>query len=214
MRESKLSPLAGVVFVVLVTGAVAWIGNTSFMPSADEALDMFSNRSGVTGGAYLGALSAFFLLWFSGSLRSFLARAEGGTGRLAALAFGGGVFAAVCLALSFVILPAGAERFATAGGLDPIAATTLNDVSGMILGNAVPLGFAAMLLGTAIGAIRTRCLPAWAGWLSAIIAVGLLSPVNYIVLAGAVLWVAVVAVVLSRRIGTAAEAPQPVPASA
>jgi hypothetical protein len=74
----------------------------------------------VTGAAALRAqallfvLGAGFFLWFLGSLRSFLARAEGGTGRLSAVAMGAGVASTVMTlaALAFQLGLASAAGYA------------------------------------------------------------------------------------------------------
>jgi hypothetical protein len=42
-------------------------------------------------------LSVAFFLWFLGSLRAVLRRAEGGVGRLSAVAYGGGLATAVLM---------------------------------------------------------------------------------------------------------------------
>lgn len=201
MSETKLAPLSGVVFVLLLGVAALVVRNFTFMPPAERALEIFEDRWAIVGGAYLGALSTFFLLWFAGSLRSFLIAAERGKSRLGSLAFGGGVFAAVAVALGFVLLAAGAERLAVGGGLSGDAATTILDLSGVLTGNAAPFGFAAMLLATAIAVYRTRVMPVWVAWVSGLLAVGLLSPVNWAFLFAPLIWVPAMGIAVSLRLG-------------
>lgn len=208
MSESRLAPLSGVVFVLLLGAAALVVQNFTFMPPAEEALELFEDRWAIVGGAYLGALSAFFLLWFAGSLRSFLAASDSGETRLASLAFGGGVFAAAMVALSFVMLAAGAERLALGDGLSPDVATTILDLSGVITGNAAPLGFAAMLLATAIVVYRTKAMHVWVAWVSGLLALGLLSPVNWAFLFVPVIWVPAMGIALYRMGGAGEENPQ------
>lgn len=197
MREARLAPLSGVVFVVLLVTAALVIGNFDFMPPAGEVADFYQNDSTrIMTGAYLGLLATVFLLWFSGSIYSSLHRGESGSGRLAVSAFGGGVFASGLIALGFVATIAGAERAMLRGPIDPDAAAALFDLASLSASGAA-FGFAAMLGAFAIAGSWPG-FPRWLTWASGVIAVGLLSPVNYIVLSLVVLWVPVVGIILYR----------------
>ncbi|WP_433518744.1 hypothetical protein ACQP2T_26535 [Nonomuraea sp. CA-143628] len=104
------------------------------------------------------------LLWFAGSLRAFLARAEGGTQRLSTLAFGAAVAQAAMnlLAQAFQVGLAGAPH----GGQVPPALISIMDAV-FILAN-VPL--AVMLAAVAMVSLRTHAFPSWLGWLAALAA--------------------------------------------
>ncbi|MGA0058688.1 MAG: hypothetical protein ACO3RU_03780, partial [Planctomycetota bacterium] len=65
-------------------------------------------------------------------------------------------------------------------------------------GNGAPLAFGGMVGASAVVWLRTRVRPAWFSWVSAVLAIGLASPLGWIFIAVAVLWVAVVGVVLYR----------------
>ena len=176
-RLERLAPLTGVVYVVLlVLGIIVSGGGPGFRASADEIVDYYTDSSAqVWANAYLTMLAVFFFLWFVGSLRSFLRPAEGGTGRLSAVAFGGGVAAgALYLASSTMSLTA-VFRAERPGGIGDQAATTLFDLGGSLFNVAVPTALAVVLAATAVVGFRTAVLPTWLAWVTAVIAVGLLA---------------------------------------
>jgi hypothetical protein len=199
MKESrleKLAPLSGLVTVVLFIIAAALTTTTlEYLPPAEEIADNFSaNSTRISVGAYLGTLSAFFLIWFAGSVRNTLHEREGGTGRLSVIAFGGGVASAVLVAISFSLTMVIAVRANAVGGIEAIGAITLYDLAGQIMGITFPVTMAVLLAATAVVSLRADLFPAWFSWLTALIAFGLLTPISYILLLPAVLWVLVVSI--------------------
>jgi hypothetical protein len=52
---------------------------------------------------------------------------------------------------------------------------------------------------TSVISLRTSMFPKWFGWASAIIALGLLSPIGYFVLAFALMWLLGVSIALFRK---------------
>jgi hypothetical protein len=115
----------------------------------------------------LMVLSAGALLWFLGSLRSVLARAEGGTGRLSAVAFGAGL---VGVGLQAAIqAPQSALAMASDGSLDPQLAAMMSNL-GYVLSAIAYVPLAVMLVAVALVTRRARALPVWIGWLSALTA--------------------------------------------
>jgi hypothetical protein len=199
-RTEKLAPLSGVVFVVLVAASTALINLYEYLPEAESLTTQMAGRaSQIALGGYLGLVGAFFLIWFAGSVYGRLREVEGGTGRLATLAFGGGALAGVLSAVSFVLVMIAGQRAGTPGGLDPVAAVTLYDAWGAIMGSAMPVMMAVLVGATAGVALQKGGFPAWFGWLSIAIAVGLVSPISYIVIGFGVLWVVVVSIWLTVR---------------
>ncbi len=150
-------------------------------------------------GAFLALLSVFFFLWFLGSVRSSLRVAEGGTGRLSAVAFGGGVAAAATMVVGYSATLAAAQRAGTTGGISADAATSLHDLAGVLVGNTAPVAFAVLVAAAALVALRTGVFPAWLAWVSVVLAVGLLTPLNYIFMGFALLWVLIVSILLFRQ---------------
>ena len=199
-RLERLAPLTGVVSVALfVIGSVV-ISNYDYLPPAEKVADYLNgNANRVSTGAYLASISAFFLIWFAGSVRIALLAREGGTGRLSMVAFGGGVAAAVALGTSFTAVLSAGLRAGAPGGITPIGAVTMFDFWGQAMGQMFAIGLAVLIGATAVVSIRTAVFPAWFGWISALVAFGLLTPAAYIVLALAVVWLLVVSIWLYVR---------------
>jgi hypothetical protein len=184
-----------VVFAVLVVVAAVLVNNYDYLPPADELKAFFTDDSTTLQVAgYLGALSALFLIWFAGSVRSSLRPAEGGTGRLSAVAFGGGAVAGGLVALAYSILITGAARGGADGGIGSDAAATIYDGYSTIFSVAVPMALGVLIGAAAIVALRTKVWPAWLAWVSAFVAIGSISPVSWIFIGMDVLWILVVAI--------------------
>jgi hypothetical protein len=195
-----MAPLAGVVGVVLVLAGAVIAGNLSYLPSADQVFDQLStNHSQVVNGSYLGIASAFFFAWFAGSLRSELRRHEGGDGRLAGLAFAGGVGSALAICAGFAVLSVAGERAGAAGGISLEGAVTLNDLAGAFQGGLYAIALAVMIGATAVVSLRHNAFPSWFGWVSALLTLILLSPFSYLGLYVSVLWLGGVSLWLYAR---------------
>src|SRR5437870_7892948 len=92
-RWVRLAAATGFAFVALLL-ASAFIAPAPPKTDASTAkvIEFAANhRSALLGGSYLAGLATVFGLWFVGTLRSYLRREEGSTGRLSGIAFGGGV---------------------------------------------------------------------------------------------------------------------------
>ncbi|MFB3049261.1 MAG: hypothetical protein ACE1Z9_03820 [Acidimicrobiia bacterium] len=196
----RFAPLTGVVFVVLLVAGVVVINNYDYLPPAAEIESFYEDSStAISVGAFLALLSVFFFLWFLGSVRSTLRVTEGGTGRLSAVAFGGGVAAAAAMIVGYSATLAAAQRAGTTGGIGADAATSLHDLASVLVGNTAPIAFAVLVAATALVALRTGVFPAWLAWVSVVLAVGLLTPLNYIFMGFALLWVLIVSILLFRQ---------------
>src|SRR6185436_13569355 len=119
-------------------------------PMADDSIRKITNffvdnRDEILAGNALVALGAALLLWWLGSLRSYLRAGEGGEGRLSAAAFGGGVLG---VALTLALFDIGGDLFAIAG-----------------------VGFAVLLGAASCSAARSGALPPWAYWFGSVAAV-------------------------------------------
>jgi hypothetical protein len=203
-------------FAVLALGAMAAVidaGTVSVRDPVETITAYFvDNRPALLAQSLLFVISTGILMWFLGSLRSFLARAEGRTGMLSEVAFGAGmVYVAISLA---------AQAFQI--GLAMAAESAI--VQPALLGTAwalfsiasVPL--AVTLCATAVVSFRARAFPAWLGWLSLataaaylmllcgiVVETGPLSPTGWITYAPYPLfgvWLASTTVVMVRRLGT------------
>ncbi len=199
-RLERLAPLTGLVSVVLLIIGAVVISNYDYLPPAENVADYLnSNPSRISAGAYVASLSAFFFIWFAGSLRSALIAREGGTGRLSTVAFGGGVAAAAALGISFTAVISAGLRAGAPGGITPIGAVTMFDFWGQVMGQMFAICLAVFIGATAVVSLRTAVFPAWFGWVSALVAFGLLTPFAYFILAFAVVWLLVVSIWLYIR---------------
>ena len=203
MNESRLerfAPLTGVITLVLFSIGAALLGIYEYLPTADTLEEILSeNATNVFTGGYIGTISAFFMMWFAGSVYSALRDREGGTGRLSMVAFGGGVGSGVALAIGFSAILASGARAGAEGGITPVEAVTMYDLYGQVLGQGFAITMAVFIGATAVVSLRAAVFPAWFGWVSALIAFGLLTPIAYIVLAFALVWLLVVSIWLYRR---------------
>jgi len=200
-RMARFAPLTGILAVGLVIVGIALMGASDYFPTADRALEIVaSNPAPVYVGALLvGLYGGFFLLWFCGSLYDALRQQEGGSGRLATISLGGGVVTVIGLAISASIIWVAAARADRPGGISADQARLLYDLYTTLAATVVSMGLAAFTGAAGIVALRTRLFPAWLGWTSVVIAIGLLTPVHYIFEAVAFLWIAGLSVLLYQR---------------
>jgi hypothetical protein len=209
-RLARLSPLAGVLAVVLwAAGAATTGGDHIGLPGglpeegADETLAYFrENESRVVAASSLFMVGSLLFLWFVATLRSRLAGAENGAATFAAIAFAGGVATGV-FALG---MPTGG--LVAALNAEYVAASTaeaLNAVETVFL-IAAELAAIVLLVGTVLASIRTRLLPRWWAIVSVLLAVWLLIlPIGWAgLLVGLPLWTALMSVLLLRSNAVAA----------
>lgn len=199
MAERRYAPLTGALSVALLVGAFVIDPVTEFMPSEQDAVAHFAARPlRIVVASYLGMLAAASLLWFSGSVYGALRRRDDDGGRLAALAFGGGAFAAVLIAVGNVATMAAAERVRVTGVIDPGAAAGLFDVSGIAMGNGAPVGLAILIGASALVGLRTPGSSRPFGVAGLVMALALLSPFGWVALAGGLVWVAAMSITMLR----------------
>jgi hypothetical protein len=194
--------LTGILFLVVLIVSVVLAGEPPdpTEDSIEETVSFFEDDSDAQfAGGILFGLSAVFFLFFAGALRSVLRSAEGGTGPLSAVAFGGGIVAAVGMllfgGLTFTLADAADE-------LDPIATQTLNALNSDLF---FPLagGMATLLIATGIVAVRTAALPRWLAWAALVLGVASFTPIGFFAFLAALAWVLVVSIVLWLRSTTA-----------
>jgi hypothetical protein len=199
-RIEKIAPLTGAGSVLTLIVGAGLLGVYDYLPSSDRLADIFSSKSTtVIVVGYLGLFSAALLLWFAGSVYSALIVHEGDKGRLSMIAFGGGVSSSIAIGAGFsAILAIGARAGAT-DGLGTAQAVTLYDFYGTILGQMAAFTFAVLIGATGALSLRTGVFPTWFGWASVVIAIGLITPIGYFVLAFTLIWLMGVSVTLYRR---------------
>jgi hypothetical protein len=180
-RWERHAPLAGVLAVALWLIGILIVEGVGNPPNDDvtgqEAVAYYDDDSNsILAGSLIWALGTLAFIWFLGSLRSALHRAEGGVGRVASIAFAAGIAVAIFSLCLFAPDLAGAI---TMGVED----TTLEGAAAQAL-HSLGDGFfvlaeytaALLLAATALVALRTGILPRWLAWVSLLIAVVLLIP--------------------------------------
>jgi hypothetical protein len=193
----RYAPLAGVLAVI------GWVVGTGMLEvaggkdKASELLTAYTKHDGrILFGGIIWLIATSLFVWVLGSLRSRLYAAEGGDGRLTALAYGSGIATAVCLALT-----PGAHMAAALSNddLDRSAALALGNVGDAFFLGAEYLA-PVLLIASAIVALRYGAFPKWLAWIQVFIAVVMLiAPIGWAALVFAFpLWVALVAVLLWR----------------
>lgn len=195
--KSRLAPLSGVVFSLLVVAAFALDRNTEFMPPASDIGAYYGDGPlRIMIAAYLVLLAAVALAWFAGCLHASLR--DSAEERLATLAYGGGILAAALFIMSGVATIAAAERVRISGEVSTASAVALFDIAQVAVGNGAVLGLGLLVGATGLAWSRQRHLPRWQGGLSVLLALALLSPAGWAALVAALLWVPAVGIGLAR----------------
>ena len=159
-------------------------------------------------------LAAISFLWFLGSLRAVLRRAEREPGMLSEIAFAGGVVTAILMLVAGSFLPGLADVLRRGGTLDPQVAGAFYDLAGAVF-SLTPFTVVALVGPTSIVVLRSRVLPTWIGWAGGVIVLLLLTgaasidltygwedPLWFMGILGMMLWVVwVVAVSLVLLLG-------------
>jgi len=209
-RWERLAPLTGVVFTVLAVAGNALQGSSpDFLDEPQKIVDFYVDSSDTIGlGMNLAAVSLVFLVWFFASLRRTLLAAEGGDGRLASIAFGGGLVATALLMASFALNGLGGLRAGEDDTIGAEVAVVLYDGSSILAGLGATMAMVVVLVATAIAVFRFRPLPSWLGWVSVLLAViGLFGPISWVLLLLFPLWVLVTSILLYQRQAPLSPAP-------
>jgi hypothetical protein len=196
-RWERFAPLSGIVAVVLwVIGTI--VAESTDISEKDTGLEVLAvlrdDTNTIIAGGLVFAFGIVFFVWFLGSLRARLLHAEGGLGRLTAIAYGSGMLAALCLLFQVAPLVQGAFD---EDDLGPGAAQSLQVIS-EAFGGGTEITLIPMFLAVGLLSLRTRVLPVWLGWVSLVIALVLvIIPIGW---AGVVflfpLWTIVTSVLL------------------
>ena len=199
--------------VALVAGAVGGAlerGWPSATDPAAVATFIVEHRAAILGQSMMFLLSSALYIWFLGSLRSFLLRAESGAGRLSVVAFGAG--------LCWVVIGMVAQAFqvgitnGVAAGVQPALMWTM--AATFAIAN---LPCAVMLAAVAVVTFRYRAFPVWLGyisiaaaaaqlllWCGTVVSSGPLAPngwLTYVLYPLFLVWLLPTVVVMIKRLG-------------
>lgn len=199
MWESKVAPLSGALFALLLIAGFLVNPSSDFMPPENDVVVYLQDGpTRIIIGAYLGLFAAAALIWFSASLHKSLRHLDDDAGRLSLLAFGGGLVASGLFAIGAMATIAGAERVLVTDSIQPGAAAALFDIAGIATGNGAPIGLGVMMIAAGLVSGRADSRYRWTTWVSLLVGLGLLSPFAWAVMALGVVWVAVVGVGMYR----------------
>jgi hypothetical protein len=170
---SRLGAASGILYVVLLLVGSSITGGGVEATTAEATARGFAEAAinpTLAVGFFLEIVAFLCFLFFLGSLWSALRRAEGDTGWLSMVAFGGGLMS---LTIKLASLASLGAAYHANEGLDPQLAQTLQDMAEVsFFISFFPL--VVMLLASAIVAIRYGALPRWLGWTGVGVAITLL----------------------------------------
>ncbi len=210
-----LEVASGIIFVILL---LVGIFLPEAPPAVDDPIDVIAlyfqdNRGAVLTTGYINVLAGFFFIWFLSVLRTVMMKAEGGTGRLANLAYAGAILIGPMVFLSVTAYSAIAFWLGDNPRVeDQGAVRALFDLS-IIAGYAAFIPLAVFLAATGLSIVKTRVLPTWLGWSAIVLAIlaivgaaGMLdadSPLadlSFIVLILFLVWTLALSVILLMRL--------------
>jgi hypothetical protein len=209
-RLARFAPLTGVIWVVLFVVAFLLGGDTPDDDSSAAKVVHYwtTHKSDQDATAIIAAFGLLFFIWFAASLRDSMRRAEGGDDRLASISFAGAVIFATGL---FIVLSIQLAVTDTLGDVSPQVTQSLFLVSDEIF---LPYIAGTFLFLAPVGllALRARFLPAWAGWVTILIAVLCITPIGFFGWLLGMLWILPISIVLYRRGARPAAPASPAPA--
>jgi hypothetical protein len=172
-KHARQGAVGGIVFAILTIVGFAIV--IPKPPDVDSSAATFAayyvdHQNAIRAGLTIVGVGIFFYLWFLGSLRSALAAAEGGAGRLTSIAYGAGLIVA---AFFVVGLAAGETAAFRPDDVDPGVTRAFNDFF-VVIGAPAATAFTAFFAATALIGFRHAALPRWAAGLSALAAIGAL----------------------------------------
>lgn len=194
--------LSGVGLCLLgLAATLAYPAAPGFVDEPAKIAAFYGDNSGALLGAnWMYLLGGALIIVFAGALRSVLARAEGGDGGLAGMAFGGIVAGGALVLAGTALDSAAALRVDEQGSIAPDIAATMADGHNVLFGTAAPMAFGVAVLAIAAVAFRSRVLPTWLAGLSAVLGVALLvPPIAYIAAIVFTFWCLVTGIVVYLR---------------
>lgn len=204
-KREKFAASAGWFFVALMIASFPLVGRIepdTQKPAEEIARSMTDSPGLIRAGAWVLLLAGAAMIWFGGSLRAVLRRAEGTGGRLHAVALGGAIIAAIGTIMQGTLI-VGAVELADYVQ-DPEAARAIFSVSQTMF-LAIGVGAAVMLAATALVSLRTGVLPRWhavMGWVGAATSLVPLWPFFFLGGLVTLIWTAAAATLLMSRVQT------------
>lgn len=218
----RLGAATGIVAALMLV--VIAVFDPGEFPEATDPASTFASfvseqGSNLRAQALFIATFATLLLWFLGTLRASLRRAEGGEGRLSSIAFGGGVATA-----TMILVSGGIQAQTFFQDIESLSPERIRDLwlAVTVVGDAA-FGLSTFARAVLVGAaswcaIRFGGLPKWLGWLGMVIALaslvgglavleagdeGIFGGIWFISFLAFFVWLLIAGIVLTIRTGTA-----------
>jgi hypothetical protein len=168
-RWERLGAATGIVFVVLAFASFI-IGGELPKPgdSAEQVVTYYTSDSDmILWSGWLWGLAGIAFLWFLGSLRSHLVRAEGDPGRLTSVMFAGGIAGGLVFSIGVII--SSALAFGIAQDAPAELTHAFSDLATQLF-NGAAFAFFVFVAATSLISGRTKVFPAWLGWFGWLVA--------------------------------------------
>jgi len=207
-KWDRWATLSGALAVPFWIAAVILISVKAEGSKGPKILVSYQQHSdGILLAGLLWSIGVLLFIWFLGSLRTHYLATEGDPGRIAALAYGGGIAASVIAMLIPVADEVGALN---KNDIDASGAAVLHHFSDAFF-VATEYTLPILFFSSAIMALRYAALPKWLGWLSALIGIVLLiGPIGWAAFIFATpIWTLIVSIWLWRRTEQPSTAPEP-----
>jgi hypothetical protein len=168
---SRYGAATGIIAVVLIV--VGFLVFGSDIPDADAPAQQWQgffvdHQNRIQTGMTIVGVGLFFFVWFLGSLRDAIGGAEGGGGRLASIAHGGGLVAVAALVVGVTGYLAAAFH---PQGVDPNLTRAFSDFAALIAAPAAA-GLTALFAAASVAGYRHGALSAPVAGISALAAIG------------------------------------------
>ncbi len=195
--SERWSPLGGLAFAI---GIIAlFIFALDFGETPEEVIATAEDKEGELIASFVFALVSIpLLLWFVSGLHARVRRLQSQTAP--ALVLAGGTAFALFFFLAFTIWSAPLLDFP--GQADATAAANayllIDDIGWTILGGG-GVAFALMALAASIAALKSRAVPTWLGWLSAIVGLAAAATIAFVGIFAWIAWILVASILLLVR---------------
>jgi hypothetical protein len=163
-RYARYGAATGILFVILIV--IAFLVQpkppASDAPPSEVLEYVVDHHNALHAIQLIFGAAMFFFIWFIGTLRSLLAAAEGAQGRLATIAYGGGLIGSTALLVALGLAATAALHPATNG---PDVTRALTDAGAMVLAVSAP-AVVVFFVANGLSLMRSGYLPSWLGWLA------------------------------------------------
>jgi MFS family permease len=196
-RFDRFLPLAGALAGLVFVAGLLVLRNDP--PSESDVAATFDYWADDTGkhrivAMLLSPLMGFLLIFFAAGMKRRLERGRTDSGH-GTVAFGGALLAAGTF---FVVgmLEAAMTNAAEDGNRDAVYTLNQFHAYDWLAWNA---SFSALLLATALGALRNEMLPRWFSWVTLVLGAALLTPLGFFAFIALPLWLVLVGVWLTFK---------------